>query len=52
MYAWLWRTLPGRGRTKTATVAVLAIAMLAALWYGVFPWAASHLPIDSGAFAR
>jgi hypothetical protein len=29
----------------------LAIVVAAALWLFVFPWAASHLPIDGTAFS-
>jgi hypothetical protein len=49
MYGWLWRHLPGDPRTKAIGVAFIAALALAALWFAVFPWAASHLPIDGGA---
>jgi hypothetical protein len=29
----------------------MAIVVAAALWFFVFPWAASHLPIDGTAFS-
>ncbi|MBF8185611.1 hypothetical protein ITP53_07645 [Nonomuraea sp. K274] len=37
MYPWLWRRLPGRGRTRVLTAAVLVAAVVAVLWYVVFP---------------
>ena len=49
MYAWLWRRLPGRtARAGMLTLIILAVA--AALWFYVFPWAALHLPIVSSGF--
>jgi hypothetical protein len=50
MYGWVWRQLPGSAAVRTGTVTMLASALLAALWFVVFPWAASHLPIDGSAF--
>ncbi|GAA1617744.1 hypothetical protein GCM10009733_012570 [Nonomuraea maheshkhaliensis] len=37
MYAWLWRKLPGRPRTRALTALVLAGLAVAVLWYVVFP---------------
>ncbi|MGN9837617.1 hypothetical protein ACTMTI_05795 [Nonomuraea sp. H19] len=37
MYAWLWRKLPGRTRTRVLTAAVLVTVVVAVLWYVVFP---------------
>jgi hypothetical protein len=37
MYAWLWRRLPGTGRTRVLTALVLVVAVVAVLWYVVFP---------------
>jgi hypothetical protein len=45
MYAWIWRRLPGRPRVKAAWAALLVLALIALLWFLVFPWAAVHLPI-------
>lgn len=46
MYEWIWRRLPGRRPVKAAWAVLLALALLALLWFLVFPWAAVHLPID------
>jgi hypothetical protein len=35
---------------RAAAMSGLAIVVAAALWFFVFPWAASHLPIDGSAF--
>ncbi|MEQ4720285.1 hypothetical protein [Nonomuraea sp. B19D2] len=37
MYVWLWRKLPGPTTAKALTAAVLVAAMVAVLWYVVFP---------------
>ncbi|MEV4291839.1 hypothetical protein AB0K40_40590 [Nonomuraea bangladeshensis] len=37
MYAWLWRKLPGPLPRRVLTAAVLAIAVVAVLWFVVFP---------------
>jgi hypothetical protein len=50
MYGWVWRRLPGSIATRAGTMTVLALAVFAVLWFAVFPWAASHLPIDGSAF--
>jgi hypothetical protein len=46
MYLWIWARLPGGLGAKTTSMALLAIALLALLWFVVFPWATLHLPID------
>lgn len=48
MYAWMWRRLPGGTGSRMIIVAIVAVAVLAALWFEAFPWAASHLPVDGG----
>ncbi len=50
MYTWLWRRLPGSAVTRAALLATIAVAVAAALWFWMFPWAASHLPLDGTAF--
>jgi hypothetical protein len=50
MYAWLWRRLPGTMPVRAGTMTALALVAVALLWFAVFPWAASHLPIDGTAF--
>ncbi len=51
MYGWLWRHLPGGSPVRVATIAIIAALTLAALWLAVFPWAATHLPVDGGPVA-
>jgi hypothetical protein len=50
MYLWLWHRLPGSTPVRASAMTVLALAVTAALWFWVFPWAASHLPLDGTAF--
>ena len=50
MYGWIWQRLPGSGYARAAAMSGLVIVVAAALWFLVFPWAASHLPIDGSAF--
>ena len=51
MYGWIWQRLPGSTCTRAAAMTGMAIVVAAALWFFVFPWAASHLPIDGTAFS-
>ncbi|MEV5557270.1 hypothetical protein AB0L44_26755 [Nonomuraea wenchangensis] len=37
MYAWLWRRLPGPLPRRILTAAVLVTAVVAVLWFVVFP---------------
>ncbi len=46
MYAWIWRKLPFGLPGKLAGSVLLATAMVALLWYVVFPWAEPLLPFD------
>jgi len=50
MYSWMWHRLPGSTPARASTLALLALVVAAALWFWVFPWAASHLPLDGTAF--
>jgi hypothetical protein len=50
MYPWLWQRIPGTTMVRAGALTVLALAVVAALWFWVFPWAASHLPLDGTAF--
>jgi len=50
MYTWLWRRLPGGTAARAGTLTAVALATIAVLWFVVFPWAASHLPVDGTAF--
>jgi hypothetical protein len=47
MYGWLWRRLPGGTAARAGTMTVIILALAAALWFGVFPWASIHLPVDT-----
>jgi hypothetical protein len=46
MYEWIWRRLPGGMGTRATSMVIILIAMVALLWFLVFPWATAHLPID------
>jgi hypothetical protein len=46
VYGWIWQRLPGGTSTRAVSLAVLMIAVLALLWFLVFPWATIHLAID------
>jgi len=52
MYAWLWHRLPGSTRVRAGTMTLIVLAVAAALWFFVFPWASIHLPIDASGFGR
>jgi hypothetical protein len=51
MYPWIWRHLPGPLPAKAITAALLALVVIAALWVWAFPWADTHLPLDTVDFA-
>jgi hypothetical protein len=51
VYAWIWHRLPGRTPARTGVLALLILAVAAALWFYVFPWAALQLPIDASGFS-
>lgn len=38
MYALIWRLLPGPTVVRVLLAVLLAVAVLAALWFLVFPW--------------
>ena len=44
MYVWIWRRLPGGLPGKLAGSLVMLTAVLALLFFFVFPWAEKHLP--------
>jgi hypothetical protein len=50
MYGWLWHVLPGGTAARAGTMTVIILALAAALWFYVFPWASIHLPIDASGF--
>jgi hypothetical protein len=48
MYAWIWRRLPFGLPGKLSGSVLIAAAVVALLWYVVFPWAEQLLPFDHG----
>ena len=46
MYAWIWRSLPGPLAVKLVTALLLVAAVLALLFFVVFPWAEPRLPFN------
>lgn len=46
MYGWLWGKLPGPTAAKAVWMTLIILAVVAVLWFVVFPWAQLHLPID------
>jgi hypothetical protein len=50
MYGWMWDRLPGGTAARAGTMTLILLAVAAALWFFVFPWASLHLPIDSTGF--
>jgi hypothetical protein len=46
VYGWIWRKLPFGLPGKLVGSLLIASAMVALLWYVVFPWAEPLLPFD------
>jgi hypothetical protein len=46
MYSWIWRHLPGPGPVRVATAVILVLAVLALLFFVIFPAVAPHTPFD------
>jgi hypothetical protein len=46
MYAWIWRHLPGPLAVRLVTAFLLVAAVLALLFFVVFPWAEPRLPFN------
>ncbi|MGC4788586.1 hypothetical protein ACLQ22_12240 [Micromonospora sp. DT178] len=46
MYGWIWRKLPFGLPGKLVGSLLITSAMVALLWYVVFPWAEPLLPFD------
>ena len=46
MYGWIWRHLPGPVPVKVLGALVLFAAVLAVLFFVVFPWAEPRLPFN------
>jgi hypothetical protein len=45
-YGWLWRVLPGPTAVKVIQLAVLALAVVGALFIWVFPQIAPYMPFN------
>jgi hypothetical protein len=48
MYVWIWRHLPGPLSVRLLEVLVLVVAVVALLFFVIFPWLEPMLPIDQG----
>lgn len=46
MYGWIWRHLPGPTAAKFAEALVLFLAIVALLFFVIFPWVGPMLPFD------
>ncbi|HVW44521.1 MAG TPA: hypothetical protein VHC18_24535 [Amycolatopsis sp.] len=46
MYGWIWRHLPGPLAAKLVISLVLALAIVALLFFVVFPWLDPLLPFN------
>jgi hypothetical protein len=46
MYAWVWRHLPGPWPVKLTLYVVLVAAVIAALFFWVFPWVEDTFDIN------
>ena len=46
MYVWLWRHLPGPTAAKLLQALMLVLAVVALLFFVVFPWLEPYLPFD------
>jgi hypothetical protein len=46
MYTWIWRHLPGPVAVKTLEALVIVVALVALLFFVIFPWLEPYLPFD------
>ena len=46
MYVWIWRRLPGPTAMKWLQALGLLLAVVALLFFVVFPWLEPYLPFD------
>jgi hypothetical protein len=46
LYGWIWRHLPGPVPVKVFEALALIVAVLALLFFVVFPWAEPRLPFN------
>ncbi len=52
MYGWIWRHLPGGTGSKVLLSGLLILAVLASLFFVVFPWLDVRLGTDSVTVGR
>jgi hypothetical protein len=46
MYTWIWRHLPGPVAVKTLEALIIVLAVVALLFFVIFPWLEPYLPFD------
>lgn len=46
MYPWIWRHLPGPAPARFGLSLLLFLAVVALLFFVVFPWLEPYLPFD------
>ena len=46
MYTWIWRHLPGPVAVKTLEALIIVLAVIALLFFVIFPWLEPYLPFD------
>lgn len=47
MYTWIWRRLPGATGLKALQATILFLAVVALLFFVVFPWIEPYLPYNN-----
>jgi hypothetical protein len=48
MYGWIWRHLPGPLPVRLLQAVLMFLAVVALLFFVIFPWLEPYLPIDQG----
>jgi hypothetical protein len=46
VYSWIWRHLPGPTSLRLLQALLLFLAVVALLFFVIFPWAEPYLPFD------
>ena len=46
MYVWIWRHLPGPLAIRLIEVLILLLAVVALLFFVIFPWLEPYLPFE------
>jgi hypothetical protein len=46
MYTWIWRHLPGPVAVKLLETLIIILAVVALLFFVIFPWLEPYLPFD------